>query len=231
MMRNVYFLFLFFNFTFCQAQPVIINKLGSDEFEKAIEGRNLQILDVRTAAEFKTNHIKNALQADWTQNSQFIERIQYMDKDRPVYIYCLGGGRSASAAFWMRHNGFLNVIELDGGLTAWKLAGKSLEGGDNEPQMTITQYWDRIPKNKTTLVDFGATWCPPCLKMNPIIDELEKMKGLDILLVKIDASVHTDIMKALRIEPIPVFIIYKEGKEIWRKTGVVTKEELLRQLN
>ncbi len=230
-MKNVYFLFLFFGFLSCRAQPGEGTKIKPDEFEKAIAGNNMQVLDVRTAAEFKTGHIKNAQQADWTQKDQFVDRVQYVDKDRPIYIYCLVGGRSAGAADWMRNNGFKTVIELNGGINAWKAASKPVEGSSNEPQMTIDQYWARIPKDKTTLVDFGATWCPPCIKMNPVIDELETTKDLDLLLLRIDASVHTDVMKILSIEPIPVFIIYQNGKEVWRKQGVVSKAELLAQLN
>ncbi len=230
-MTNVYFLFLFFAFTSCQAQQDLVTKMKPDEFEKAISGSNTQVLDVRTAGEFKTGHIKNTLQADWTQKDQFVDRIQYINKDKPVYIYCLAGGRSSAAAEWMRNNGFTNVVELIGGMNAWKTAAKPLEANSNEPQMTIEQYWARIPKNKTTLVDFGASWCPPCIKMSPIIDELESTKDLNFLLVKMDASLHTDVMKALNIEPIPVFIIYKKGKEVWRKQGVISKEELLAQLN
>ena len=230
-MTNVYFLFLFFAFTSCQAQQDLVTKMKPDEFEKAISGNNTQVLDVRTAGEFKTGHIKNTLQADWTQKDQFVDRIQYMDKVKPVYIYCLSGGRSSAAAEWMRNNGFTNVVELIGGINAWKSTAKPLEGNSNKPQMTIEQYWSGIPKNKTTLVDFGASWCPPCIKMSPIIDELESTKDLNFLLVKMDASLHTDVMKALNIEPIPVFIIYKEGKEVWRKQGMASKEELLTQLN
>lgn len=229
-MHNVYFVFLFFAFSSCQAQQDIVTKIKPDEFEKAITGKNIQILDVRTAGEFNTGHIKNTLQADWTQKEQFLDRIQYMDKVNPVYIYCLSGGRSAAAAEWMRNNGFNNVVELIGGINAWKNASKQVEGKSDQTQITIEQYWASIPKNKTTLVDFGATWCPPCIKMSPIIDELEKSKELDFLLMKVDAGLHTDIMKALNIEPIPVFIIYKEGKEVWRKQGLVSKEELGAQL-
>lgn len=177
----------------------------------------MQLLDVRTAGEYQTGHIKNALQADWTQNKQFVDRIQYVDKDKPVYIYCLVGGRSAAAADWMRKNGFKNVVELTGGINAWKNASKPLEGKSNETQLTVEQYWASIPKDKTTLVDFGATWCPPCVKMNPVLDELQNNKELNFLLVKVDAGIHTDVMKALNVEPIPVFIVYKEGKEVWRK--------------
>ncbi len=229
-MKNVYFLFLFFAFTSCQSQPTTIAKMKPDEFEKAIAANNMQVLDVRTAAEFNTGHIKSSLQADWTKQEQFLDRIQYVDKDKPVYIYCLVGGRSAAAAEWMRNNGFKTVVELLGGINAWKAAAKPLEGNSNVPQMTMEQYTASIPADKTTLVDFGATWCPPCVKMNPVLDELESSKDLNFLLLKVDASVHTDVMKSLSIEPIPVFIIYKNGKEVWRKQGVVSKEEFLAQL-
>lgn len=229
-MKNVYFLFLFSVFTSCQAQPDAVSKINPDEFEKAVSGNNIQLLDVRTSGEFKTGHIKNALQADWTQNKEFSDRIQYIDKDRPVYIYCLVGGRSASAASFMRNNGFKNVIELSGGINAWKSAAKPIEGIYNQPQMSIEQYWSGISRDKTTLVDFGATWCPPCIKMNPVIEAVEKTTDVNFSLIKVDASVHTDVMKLLNIEPIPVFIIYKGGKEVWRKQGVVSKEELLARL-
>ena len=230
-MKNVYFLFLFFSSLFCQAQPGSTAKMKPDEFEKAIAGNNMQVLDVRTASEFNAGHIKNSLQADWTNQQQFLDRIQYVDKDRPVYIYCLVGGRSTAAAEWMRNNGFKNVVELMGGINAWKTAVKPLEGNSNVPQMTMEQYKANIATDKTTLVDFGATWCPPCVKMKPILDELESTKDLNFLLLRVDASVHTDVMKALGIEPIPVFIIYKKGKEVWRKQGIVSKEELMAQLN
>ncbi|MEI2739744.1 MAG: rhodanese-like domain-containing protein [Chitinophagaceae bacterium] len=229
-MKNAYFLFLFSAFVSCKAQQGTANQMGSDEFEKSIAAGDVQVLDVRTSGEFQSGHIKNALQADWTQSKQFADRIQYVDKNKPVYVYCLAGGRSASAAEWMRSNGFKKVVNLTGGINAWKSAGKPLEGSSNEPQLSIEQYQASIPKDKTTLVDFGATWCPPCVKMNPVLDELQSNKELDFLLIKVDASIHTDVMKALNVEPIPVFIIYKEGKEVWRKQGVVSKEELLAQL-
>lgn len=229
-MRNAFLLFLFFGFGSCRSQSPVIEKLGPDEFEKGLSSGPVQILDVRTAAEFKTGHIKNALQADWTQQQQFLDRIQYVDKDKPVFIYCLVGGRSAAAADWMRKNGYTRVSELTGGINSWKRAGKPLEGSSTEPQLSLAQYEASIPKDKTTLVDVGATWCPPCIKMQPVVDELEKTMGPDKVLLKIDAGVHTDLLKALGIEPIPVFIIYKQGKEVWRKQGIVSKEELLSQL-
>jgi rhodanese-related sulfurtransferase len=228
-MRNVFFLFLFSGFISCKGQADSL-RLGAADFNMGINGVNVQVLDVRTAGEFKTGHIKNALQADWNNKEQFNERIKYVDKDKPVYIYCLAGGRSAAAADWMRKNGYNNVVELTGGINAWKKAEKPLEGVIEEKQMTIEDYWAKILKDKTVLVDFGAKWCPPCVKMEPVMDELQKTKDLDFILVKIDGGVHTDVMNALNTEPIPFFIVYKNGKEVWRKPGIVTKEELLAQI-
>jgi thioredoxin-like negative regulator of GroEL len=66
--------------------------------------------------------------------------------------------------------------------------------------------------------------------MEPILGELQKTKELDFILVKIDGGVHTDVMTTLNIEPIPFFIVYKNGKEVWRKQGMQTKEKLLKQI-
>lgn len=230
-MSNAYFLLLFFVTVSCNAQPDSVTQTNPGDFEKGISVTGIQVLDVRTDTEFKTGHIKNALLANWNDQVQFLDRVQYINKDKPVYIYCLAGVRSAAAAKWMRENDFKKVIELEGGINAWKKESKPLEGNSNEPQMTIEQYWAKIPADKTTLVDFGATWCPPCVKMAPMIDELEKINNPNLVVIKIDGGIHTDIMKQLNIEPIPVFVIYKNRKELWRKEGIVTKEELLTQLH
>lgn len=229
-MRNVFFLFLFLPFIGCKAQNETPVAMNAPEFEKAITTATVQVLDVRTAGEFKTGHIRSALQADWTNQQQFKDRIQYVDKDKPVYIYCLAGGRSASAATWMRNNGYKNVVELTGGINAWKRENKPLEGATEEKQLTTEEYNASIPKDKTVLVDFGATWCPPCVKMAPVLDELEKDNSLSFQLVKIDGGVHLDLMKTMNVESLPVFIVYKNGVETWRKQGMVSKEELVAQL-
>lgn len=229
-MKNVLLYLLLFTVISCQSQPGNETRLNADEFEKGLTKQGIQVLDVRTANEFKSGHIKNALQADWTNKKQFSERLNYVDQDKPVYIYCLVGSRSAYAADWMRSNGFKNVIELTGGINAWKRAGKPVEGSSNEKQMTLEEYQASIPSDKTILVDFGADWCPPCVKMEPVLASIKTDKSLQFSFLKIDAGVHSNLMKAMNIEPIPLFIIYKNGKETWRKQGIVSKEELTEQL-
>ena len=80
------------------------------------------------------------------------------------------------------------------------------------------------------LVDFGASWCPPCKRMEPVLDELVREKGSQFRLFKVDGGKDTDVMKAQQVDALPVFIIYKNGKEVWRHQGIVSKEELLKNL-
>jgi len=225
-MRNVFISFLLFMITSCKAQSDTTAKMKPEGFEKEIMKNNIQILDVRTAGEFKNGHIKNALLANWNNKEEFSDRVAYIDKEKPVFIYCLAGFRSASAAQWMRKNGYKKVVELDGGFNAWKMNNKPIEESTPSRQLTLKEFNESITSDKTVLVDFGAAWCPPCVKMSPVIEELRNEKDLNFQFIKIDAGVHTDLMKALNIEPIPAFIVYKKGKETWRKDGMVSKEEL-----
>ena len=230
MMKNILFSFLLLSVFSCHSQTEPASSKGPEEFSSDIAGGNIQLLDVRKATEYKSGHLKAALQADWTNKNEFFERIKYVDKDKPVYVYCLAGGRSAAAAEWMRTNGFKQVVELKGGINAWKGAGKPVEGSSSEKQITPDEFAASIPTNKTVLVDFGAEWCPPCIKMEPVLTEIKNDPTLKFDFIKIDAGVHTDLMKNMNIEAIPVFIVYKNGKEIWRKQGLVSKEELKSQL-
>lgn len=155
-MKNVFAVLLVFGMISCQAQTDSSYKVDPEAFEKGLAAQGVQVLDVRTAGEYSSGHIQHALQANWINKSQFFDRIQYVDKTKPVYIYCLGGGRSAAAATWMRSNGFSSVVELTGGINAWKRMGKPVEGHSDVPQMTLEQYKASIPADKTVLVDFSA---------------------------------------------------------------------------
>ncbi len=229
-MKQIFFLFLLINLVSCQAQQNSEKKINIDDFENAVSAENIQVLDVRTITEYKSGHLKNALQADWTNKDQFNERVKHIDKSKPVYIYCLSGPRSAQAAELMRKEGYKNVVEMNGGISAWKRRGKPVINEVNEKQYSIEEYKSMIPSDKIVLVDFGAAWCPPCVKMEPILKEIQADKTLDFIFVKIDAGIHTEIMKTLNVESIPTFIVYKKGKEQWRMEGIVSGEELKNQL-
>ncbi len=203
--------------------------LSVKEFENGIAKPGVQILDVRSMQEYQSGHIKNALLADWTNTDEFIYRTQSLDKSKPVYAYCFSGVRSAKAAQWLKEKGF-KVYNLEGGIAAWKREGKSLEGISNTKQISLKDYQALIPADKIVLVDFGAAWCPPCIKMEPIIDSLAKLQPNNFSLIKIDGGEQNTIVQSLGITVFPTFIIYKNGKEVWKKQGIVSSEELSSQL-
>lgn len=211
----------------CNAQT---STVAVNEFEAGTNTAAVQILDVRTPGEFESGHIKGALLADWNNKAEYNRRVSFIDKTKPVYIYCLAGGRSAAAAKQLRAEGFANVVELKGGINAWKAAGKPLEGKSSAAQMTETELTASITGSKVVLVDFGASWCPPCKQMEPVLKSLADNNPGKFTLVKVDGSKDQDLLKAYNVTALPVFIVFKDGKQVWRRDGVATEEELATQL-
>ena len=199
--------------------------INPEAFSKAISAGKIQVLDVRTADEYKSGHINNALQANWLDKNEFNDRTSHLDKNKPVYIYCLSGGRSGAAAEVLRSKGY-TVTNLEGGINAWKREGKPLVGVDpNVKQTSMASYEGQVRSTKIVLVDFGAEWCPPCKKMEPVLDAFMKQNSKKLTLVKMDGGIETALMKSLKVEALPTFILYKNGKEVKRKQGLVTQEE------
>lgn len=208
----------------CTAQN---NQLDAAAFEQGINGKEtVQILDVRTPGEYAGGHIKNALLADWNNKEEFERRIAFIDKSKPVYVYCLAGGRSAAAASKLTAAGFEKVYNLSGGINAWKAAGKPVEGKSEGRQMTVEEFNASVNVPGTVLVDFGAAWCPPCRKMEPVLQSLEKNNPGKFTLVKVDGGKDEAVLKAYNVTALPVFIIFKGGKQVWRKDGVAEEKEM-----
>jgi len=194
-------------------------------FENAITQNNIQLLDVRTTAEYQSGHLKNALLANWNDNSEFRARIKALDKNKPVYTYCLSGARSRAATDWLRQNGF-TAYNLTGGINAWKNAGMPVDILKTAHQVTWDEYMAQIPKNRPVLVDVSAVWCPPCKAMSPIVDSLAAANADRFILVKIDGGDQTDLCSKLGVSGFPTFIVYKNGKEVLRKEGLVDAKEI-----
>lgn len=102
-----------------------IKSVDADEFEKTISRDGVQLLDVRTEAEFSEGHIASdkVKNIDYRQ-PDFIEQTDgELDKGRPVAVYCRSGRRSMDAARLLAKRGF-EVINLKGGILEWQEKGK-----------------------------------------------------------------------------------------------------------
>jgi len=206
-------------------------RLSPGEFAKAIDSKNIQLLDVRTAGEYKAGHIPHSLQANWNNQQEFTNRAQHLDKTKPLYVYCGTGVRSKAAAEWLRNNGYTSVYELTGGFIKWKADDKPVEGMPAVKSMTTQEFTTAVSGTGITLIDVGANWCPPCRKMEPVLTQLQQELSGKFTLLKVDAGIDTEVVKQVQATEFPTFILYKSGKEVWRKQGIVEPDELKREIN
>lgn len=108
------------NFLFGEQNlPDTIKILDGEDYKKAISHGKVQLVDVRTRAEFASGHIKGANNIDFFQGSAFEAAFSKMKKDKPVYLYCQSGNRSQKAARKLVEMGFGEVYDLRGGYRAW----------------------------------------------------------------------------------------------------------------
>ena len=200
--------------------------VDANAFEQKINAGGVQVLDVRTAGEYSGSHLKNVMLADWTNKAQFEERVKYLDKNKTLLVYCAAGGRSGQAAVWLKEQGFKEVVNLQGGITAWNAAGKPVVREGGAVELSTAAFNATIASSGIVLVDIGAAWCPPCKKMEPILDALSKTMQGKYTLLKVDGGNDATVMKELGATVLPTFMVYKNGKLSWKKEGIATLEEL-----
>ena len=75
------------------------------------------------------------------------------------------------------------------------------------------------------VVDFYATWCGPCKMFGPIFEETANANNINF--IKLDVDKHPEVAREYAVMSIPTIILFKEGKELKRHTGFMSKEELI----
>ena len=91
-------------------------------------------------------------------------------------------------------------------------------------------FQDLIQSDIPVLVDFYADWCGPCKTMNPVIQDIGKTIQGKGRVVKINIDKHSAIAGQFIVQSVPTFIIFKKGKTLWRHSGTIDKNALLKQL-
>ena len=83
-----------------------------------------------------------------------------------------------------------------------------------------------IHDDRPVIVDFHALWCSPCKIQSPILKEVANELGNRIKVIKIDVDQNSEIASRYNIQSVPTLIIFKNGEQIWRQSGVVSKNQL-----
>jgi rhodanese-related sulfurtransferase len=107
----------------CTKQSGNVINLNAEEFHKTLASTpERSLLDIRTDSEIAQGMIPNAQQMEYG-TPEFETEINKLDKNKPVFIYCAVGGRSASAVNLFASKGFKTVYNLEGGISAWQTNG------------------------------------------------------------------------------------------------------------
>ena len=118
MRKGIYLIVMCLSFIFgCQAKSGFTS-VDAKAFAEEIAKPQVQLVDVRTAEEYKQGHIPAAVNID-VNSPDFDSRIAELDKQRCVALYCRSGRRSKIAANRVAAQGF-KVVELDGGVLSWQ---------------------------------------------------------------------------------------------------------------
>ena len=85
---------------------------------------------------------------------------------------------------------------------------------------------DIINKNTTVLVDFYADWCGPCKSMAPVLKQLKLELKDNVSIIKINVDNNQPLAAKYQVQGVPTFIIFKNGKQTWRQSGMQTVAQL-----
>lgn len=234
MKTSIQILIILFFTTYLQAQNTSYKNIGTIEFSEIIISNTGTLLDVRTISEFQNQHLENALQLDYYK-LDFKSKLLLLPKDEPIYLYCTTGYRSERAAKILSENGYSNVYNLEKGIMDWNLQNLPTVTEpdavkDTENEWTIENYQKLIQSDTLVFIDFYAPWCAPCRKMMPIIDSLKTEYHGIIKIEKINVDASKKLVKELKINSVPYFVLYKTGNLFFEKNGYITREEIIENL-
>src|SRR3970282_2304668 len=87
-----------------------------------------------------------------------------------------------------------------------------------------------IKSEKPVFIDFFATWCGPCKMLAPVLKEVKDSLGERITILTIDVDKNQDLSSKYQVRGVPTMILFQNGKQLWRQSGVLTKDEIIKNI-
>lgn len=92
-------------------------------------------------------------------------------------------------------------------------------------------FQDVISNDQLVLVDFFATWCQPCKMMHPVLEQVKRIWGDRIRIIKVDVDQHNNIAANYHVQSVPTLMLFKQSEMLWRSSGAMSKADLLATLD
>jgi thioredoxin 1 len=90
-----------------------------------------------------------------------------------------------------------------------------------------SSFYKIIDSETPVLVDFYADWCGPCKMLAPILKQVKDEIGEAVKIVKIDVDKNQSIAAKYQVRGVPTMLLFKNGKQLWRQSGVLQKNDLI----
>jgi len=88
--------------------------------------------------------------------------------------------------------------------------------------------FNKIINSQTpVLVDFFADWCGPCKMLAPILKQVKEELGDAVKIIKIDVDKNQPLAAKYQVRGVPTMLLFKKGKQVWRQSGVLQKNEII----
>jgi thioredoxin 1 len=91
----------------------------------------------------------------------------------------------------------------------------------------MKSFNDIIQSETPILVDFFATWCGPCQMLSPVLKQVKDSLGERVSIIKIDVDKNQALAAQYQVRGVPTMLMFQNGKQLWRQSGVLSKEEII----
>lgn len=88
------------------------------------------------------------------------------------------------------------------------------------------QFNEIIKSGQLVLVDFFATWCVPCKRMHPVLEQLKEQLGDNIRILKLDIDKNQALSATYCVQSVPTLMLFRNGEMVWRQSGAMGGGEL-----
>jgi len=95
----------------------------------------------------------------------------------------------------------------------------------------MSKFSEIINQDQPVLVDFFADWCGPCKMLSPILKQVKDELEDKVSIIKINVDKNQALASKYQVRGVPTMLLFKNGKQVWRQSGVLQKNEIITIIN